>query len=415
MLDVTILFLRGGLASTAIAPMEVFRGAGVAWNLINGEPARPLFRVRTASIDGKPVDYDWPLQIVPEASLDQIRKTDLLILSSTGLETEQLLARHGRVIPWLRRLHRGGASVAAICSGVALLAEAGLLGGKPATTHWGLAELYRRKYPRIDWQPELYITEADNVYCGGGVYASLDLSLYLVEKFAGHDIAVQCGKALLIDTPRTWQSGFAAPPPRAGHRDDAIRRVQEWLHENFRRGVRFHDVARRAGMSPRNFVRRFKQATGEPPLTYLHKLRVAGAKHLLEQDHTTVQEVAGAVGYEDVAFFRDLFKRYTRISPQSYRARFGRPPLPSSHRRAAAVPLGSLLERVPHAQHGGLVERPPGELERARQSRRRESAGQRQRGQAGHVEGRRVAAGERVRQIRVLGEGEGHGRAQHRR
>jgi transcriptional regulator GlxA family with amidase domain len=324
MIDVTVLFLHGGHASTAIAPMEVFRSAGVIWNRIEGGAAKPLFRVRTASIDGRPVSCDGPLRIAPECALADIRRTDLVVIPATGLEFDQLLARHGSVVPWLRRKRRRGAAIAGICTGVALLAEAGLLDGKPATTHWGVVDLYRRRYPGVEWHPELFITEAEEVYCGGGVYASLDLSLYLVERYAGHDVAVQCGKALLIDTPRTWQSGFAAPPPRSGHSDEKIARIQEWIHNNFHRPFSFDNVARRAGMSPRNFARRFKQATGDAPLTYVHKLRVEQAKHLLEQEYRTVREVASAVGYDDAAHFRSLFQRYTGITPHSYRQRFGR-------------------------------------------------------------------------------------------
>lgn len=322
-INVVVLFLRDGLASTAIAPMEVFRSAGVTWNLLNGEKPNPSFRVRTASIDGMPVRSDGPLSLTPDLSMTHIRKADLIIVPATGIETEELLARHARVIPWLRRWHERGASVAGVCSGVALLAEAGLLDGRSATTHWGMVDIYRAKYPAVNWQPELFITEDDDVYCGGGVYASLDLSLYLVEKYAGHEVAVECAKSLLIDRPRTWQSGYSTPPRRSGHGDSKVAEAQNWLHENFRLGFHFDDVARQVGMSPRNFARRFKNATGETPLTYLHKLRMNEAKHLLEQEFRTIQEIANVVGYDDLIFFRRLFKRYAGVSPRAYREKFG--------------------------------------------------------------------------------------------
>jgi len=322
-MNVVILFLQGGLASTAIAPMEVFRSAGVTWNLINGEPSEPIFRVRTASLDGAPIRSDGPVGLVPDCAINRVRGADLIVVPATGLATDELLARHARVVPWLRRWHERGAAIAGICSGVALLAEAGLLDGRPATTHWGFADLYRETYPAVDWQPDLFITESDNVYCGGGVYASVDLSLYLVEKFAGHEIAVQCAKALLLDRPRRWQSGYSAPLRRAGHDDAKIHDAQRWLHEHFREDFQFSELAQRVRMSTRNFARRFKQATGEAPLGYLQKLRIGESKRLLESEYTTVQEVARDVGYEDVIFFRRLFKRYAGISPQEYRKNFG--------------------------------------------------------------------------------------------
>jgi len=171
--------------------------------------------------------------------------------------------------------------------------------------------------------PELMVTEDRGFYCGGGVHAALDLSLYLVERFCGHDIAVQTAKALLIETRRAWQAGFAIVPLKTEHSDDNISSAQEWLHQNFHSSFPLEAPARRVGMSLRNFVRRFKQATGDSPLLYLQKLRVAAAKRLLESNHRTMQEISGAVGYQDVAFFRALFQRHTGFSPSAYRQRFG--------------------------------------------------------------------------------------------
>ena len=227
------------------------------------------------------------------------------------------------MLPWLERWHRRGAAIASVCSGVGLVAATGLLDGKRATTHWGLAERFRKKYPKVKWMPELMVTEDRGFYCGGGVHAALDLSLYLVETYCGHEVAVQSAKALLIETPRAWQAGFAMLPLKTEHRDESISTAQEWLHHNFHKTFALDVPARRVGMSLRNFVRRFKQATGDSPLLYLQKLRIAAAKRLLEGDHRTVQEISHAVGYQDVAFFRNLFQRHTGVSPSAYWQRFG--------------------------------------------------------------------------------------------
>lgn len=318
-----VLLLRGGLASTAVAPMEVFAAAGVLWNQLADQETRPLFKVQTASISGGAVEPDGPLSLVPVRSIASIRKADLILVPATGLALDQLLARHGELVPWLQRWHRRGAAIAGVCSGVALLAEAGLLDGKPATTHWGLAEIYAKKYPRVDWRPEQFITDAGNVYCGGGVYASLDLSLYLVERYGGHELAIQCAKSLMIDTPRTSQAGYSSPPRRDLHTDAKIHQAQDWMHAHFAEDFQFDELAASIGMSPRNFARRFKRATGETPLAYLHALRIARSKSLLEQDYCTIQEIARSVGYEDLIFFRRLFKRHAGVSPQAYRKSFG--------------------------------------------------------------------------------------------
>jgi transcriptional regulator GlxA family with amidase domain len=323
MIEVTVLLLDGTFSSTAVGPMEVFRHAGTLWNTLTGKKPVPKFNVTTASADGRAVCCDGPIHIRPAAAINAIRKTELIFIPTTGLSLDDVVERNPGVVPWLRRWHKRGAAIASVCSGVGLVAASGLLDGKRATTHWALAERFRQKYPKVKWMPEMMVTEDRGFYCGGGVNASLDLSLYLVERFCGHDVAMQSAKAMLIETPRAWQAGFAIVPLKTEHSDDSISVAQEWLHENFRHNFPLEAPARRVGMSLRNFVRRFKQATGDSPLIYLQKLRIAAAKRLLEGDHRTVQEISDAVGYQDIAFFRGLFQRHTGVSPSAYRRRFG--------------------------------------------------------------------------------------------
>jgi transcriptional regulator GlxA family with amidase domain len=323
MVDVTVLFLDETFSSTAVGPMEVFRHAGSLWNVLTGQSQKPYFHVTTASADGRPVECDGPIFIKPEAAIRDIRKTDLIFIPTTGLSIDDVVERNGPVVPWLKRWHKRGAEIASVCSGVGLVAATGMLDGKRATTHWALAERFREKYPKVKWMPELMVTEDRGFYCGGGVHAALDLSLYLVEKFCGHEIAMESSKALLIETPRAWQAGFAVIPLKTEHNDESVSLAQDWLHQNFHRTFSLETPAKRAGMSLRNFIRRFKEATGDTPLIYLQKLRVAAAKRLLESNHRTMQEVSDAVGYQDVAFFRSLFQRHTGVSPSAYRERFG--------------------------------------------------------------------------------------------
>src|SRR5215510_5843836 len=321
--EVTVLFLDETFSSTAAGPMEVFRHAGTLWNYLTGTPQVPRFRVTTASIDGQAVRCDGPIHVQPDTTLTSIRKTDLIFIPTTGMNVDNVVERNAPVVPWLRRWQKNGAAIASVCSGVGLVAATGLLDGKRATTHWGLADRFRQKYPKVKWMPELMVTEDRGFYCGGGLHAALDLSLYLVEKFCGHEVAMQSAKAMLIETPRAWQAGFAIVPLKTEHNDDSISSAQEWLHENFHKSFPLEAPARRAGMSLRNFVRRFKQATGDSPLLYLQKLRIAAAKRLLEGRHRSVQEISDAVGYKDVAFFRSLFQRHTGVSPSAYRQQFG--------------------------------------------------------------------------------------------
>jgi transcriptional regulator GlxA family with amidase domain len=320
--DVTVLFLDGTFSSTATGPMEVFRHTGSLWNNFTGSRPVPHFRVTTASADGRAVHCDGPIQIQPAVALKAIHKTELIFIPSTGLSVDDVVERNAAVVPWLLHWRERGAAIASVCSGVGLVAATGMLDGKRATTHWSLAERFRNKYPNVHWMPDLMITEDHGLYCGGGVNASLDLSLYLVERFCGHDVALQSSKALLIEMPRAWQAGFAIVAQKDEHTDDVISNAQDWLHQHFHQNFSLETPAKNVGMSLRNFVRRFKQATGDSPLIYLQKLRVAAAKRLLENDHRSMQEISDAVGYQDVAFFRQIFQRHTGLSPGAYRRKF---------------------------------------------------------------------------------------------
>jgi transcriptional regulator GlxA family with amidase domain len=323
LIDVTVVLLENALPSTSLAPLEIFSSAGVLWGVIRGQPTTPRFRVRAVSLDGKPTRHAVPVRIRPDGSLDSVKRTDLIMVPSAEFRVEEAVRSNGPLLPWLRKWSERGASIAGVCTGATLMAEAGLLDGRAATTHWAVFEQAKRRYPRVHWQPERFVTESGRFFCGGGVYAAIDLSLYLVEKYCGHELAVQTAKSMLLETPRIWQSAYAAEPPRSAHGDDAIQKAQAWLFQHFRENLRVEELAVRVGMSPRNFARRFTEATSETPLGYLHRLRIDAARHLLESRHKSVVDVGHAVGYADQTFFRRLFKRYTGASPSAYRARFG--------------------------------------------------------------------------------------------
>jgi transcriptional regulator GlxA family with amidase domain len=321
-LDVTIVMLDGGYPSTAIGPMEVFHSAGFLWNWLRGEEWKPRFRVRMVSIDGGEVKTICSLALKPPCSIEDIEHTDIIIVATSGWDVQDHIARSTALVPWLRRWHARGATVAGICTGVFFLAESGLLDGRAATTHWAVADHFRERYPRVRWQTDKFVTEDNRVLCSGGVYASIDLSLYLVEKFCGHEVALQCSRSLLVSMPRTWQSGYSVSPLSRPHSDDKIKQAEAYLQKHFEQDVSISVLADRAGMGPRNFIRRFKAATGRLPGSYIQMLRVSAARELLEDGATSIQAVSSQIGYIDVAFFRGLFKRHTGMTPAEYRRRF---------------------------------------------------------------------------------------------
>ena len=321
-LDVTVVLLEGGYSSTAILPVEVFHSAGMLWDWLHGHEQKPRFRVRIASLDGAKVNSICKLGLTPELSIADIEHTDLIILSTPGWDVLDHIAKTSPLLPWLREWHARGAYIAGVCTGVAFLAEAGLLDGREATTHWAMADIFKQRYPNVRWRSEQFVTEDGNIFCSGGVYASVDLSLYLVEKLCGREVALKCAKSLLLSMPRGLQSGYAVLPLSRPHADERIRQTEEYLQQHFSRDTSIDGLAARVGMSPRNFIRRFKAATGRLPGAYIQALRIAAAKELFEQGYASVQEVCAKTGYEDAAFFRSLFKRHTGMTPAEYRQRF---------------------------------------------------------------------------------------------
>ncbi|MGE0044989.1 MAG: GlxA family transcriptional regulator [Hyphomonadaceae bacterium] len=323
MRDVTVILFDDGYASTAIAPIEIFHSAGVLFAALNGGKLKPEFRVTTASITGAAVKPPYGgMALQPQKSIDEIERTDLVIVPTSGIELDVKLDENSALLPWLRKQHAQGAYVAGVCMGAAYLAASGLLDGRTATTHWAVAEDFKRRWPKVNWRAENFVTEDARLLCSGGVCASMDISLYLVEKLCGHEIAVQTAKALLLNMPRTHQTGYAMLPLSPPHDDAKIRELEAYLQQHYRDPVSVEELADRAAMSERTLIRRFKAATGRLPVAYLQAVRMEAAKAMLERESVPVATIAGAVGYDDVAFFRDLFKRATGMAPNEYRARF---------------------------------------------------------------------------------------------
>jgi transcriptional regulator GlxA family with amidase domain len=323
MLDVTVVLLDDGLSSTAIVPVEIFHTAGALWHELHDRPPQPAFRVRTVSLHGGAVRSPYGLAIQPETNLEAIERTDIVVIPTSGLDLDLKLVENSNLLPWLRRHYARGAYVVGVCMGAAYLAEAGLLDGRIATTHWAVCDRLAARWPRVHWRPELFVTEDSRVLCSGGIYAAMDVSLYLVEKLCGHEVAVQTAKTLLLPMPRTHQSSYAMLPVSRPHGDERIRAAEAFLQANYHREVSTQSLADRAGLGVRTFVRHFKAATGKLPATYLQALRIEASKAMLERDARPIQSISSEVGYDDIAFFRSLFKRSTGMTPAEYRAHFG--------------------------------------------------------------------------------------------
>ncbi|MEQ9138555.1 MAG: helix-turn-helix domain-containing protein [Thalassobaculum sp.] len=323
-----VLLVRdGGFASAIVGPAEILRLAGVAPRVLAGRPTRPRFRVTIASPDGGPVACVGGLTVPAEAALAGLGVPDVVLVASSGIAGTAIedAETDSEVADWLRAAHDGGAVIAGACSGVFHLGRAGLLDGRRATTHWAFADDLRRMFPAADVRPARMVLDDGRIVTAGGVNAAADLALHLVERFCGREEARDLANALVLDLPRAAQSEYAGWLGPSSHGDDAVLRVQRAIAERpeAASGVEVHAAS--VGLSPRSLARRFRAATGETVVECIQRLRVARARELLEAERLSVEEVSRRVGYEDVAFFRRLFRKYTGMTPSAHRQRFGMP------------------------------------------------------------------------------------------
>jgi transcriptional regulator GlxA family with amidase domain len=329
MKKITILGLKNTVASTVTGPMDIFSQAGVLWNKLLGLAPNPYFEVSIVTVDGQPLKCLNGVILKPHASMPEIEKTDLVIIAAEDLRDLDKTSQQTK--PWLLKNYAAGAILASVCTGAFLLADTGLLKGKRATTHWGFADLFRKRYPEVDLRIESILTDEGNVLCAGGIFSYIDLSLYLVERFCGFEVACQCGRSLLLNLGRKSQLPYAIFEYQKQHQDGPILRAQNLIEKNYSREVNIETLADHIGLGLRNFKRRFRKATGDSPLSYLQRYRIEAAKRLLENTPETISEISARIGYEDPGFFRQIFKRQMGLSPHEYRERI-RPKMNRTHR-----------------------------------------------------------------------------------
>jgi transcriptional regulator GlxA family with amidase domain len=319
----------GILASGVAGSVDVFTAANTVWAERNAvrQTRSPFLQWRIESLDGKPVQTASGQIVHVDGAINPRSAADAIIVTGPFVANiDRFFERPELLRPLfaaLRRQHERGALLASYCTGSFILAEAGLLDGGVATTHWAQAKAFTKRYPDVDLQISEILTEQNHILCSGAVTTSLNLALRIVEKLAGPAVADATGKMMLIDTNRVSQSAYASLPD-AEHSDAVVTRAQHWMERSLQQGFSLSKLAKHLGISERTLNRRFKLATGEAPLHYLQSLRVDVAKRLLENRTARVEAVSSRVGYSDLSTFRRLFKRETGLSPREYHRRFAR-------------------------------------------------------------------------------------------
>jgi transcriptional regulator GlxA family with amidase domain len=282
----------------------------------------PLFKVQLVSVSKEVKQRNGLFTIQPDALIKDVKRTDLIIVPA--IFGDDAFERNKAFVPWIVEQYNNGAEIASFCLGSFFLAEAGLLNGKQCATHWRYANEFRKLFPDAHLMDDKIITADRGIYTSGGAYSYTNLVVYLVEKYAGRDIAILISKAFMIDIDRYSQSPFIIFQGQKAHEDDAIKQAQDFIEKNYQDRITVDQLASMLAVGRRNFERRFKKATANTVVEYIQRVKIEAAKKSFESSRENVNEVMYKVGYNDTKAFRTTFKKITGISPIEYRNKYNK-------------------------------------------------------------------------------------------
>lgn len=263
--------------------------------------------------------------ILPDVLIKDVQRTDLVIIPALQeRDMRRSLELNRLFVPWLLKQHALGADLASLCLGSFLLADTGLLNGRRSTTHRGYASMFKTMFPEVEIMTEKILVDEGGIYSSGGALSFTNLILYLIEKYAGRDIAIKTSKIFMIDIDRDCQNPFIMFNGQKGHEDESIKMAQEFIEKNFSEKLTVEDLASRFAIGRRNLERRFKKATSNTVIEYIQRVKIEAAKMSLESSRENVTEVMYKVGYTDTKAFRTTFKKITGLSPIQYRSKYNR-------------------------------------------------------------------------------------------
>jgi transcriptional regulator GlxA family with amidase domain len=328
-LRVSILAVPETSATAVYGLYEMLSSVGVLWQRVTGEAvsARRI-EARIVARSSRPFRSTIGTPIAPHASLSAQGLADVVIVTDISLPLDpEAPSRWTAEMRWVREHLDAGAQVCSACTGAVLLAEAGLLDGRDATSHWSAAALFRDRYPRVRWHPERILCDGGfdgRLLTTGGASSWEDLALHLVARHSGREEATRLAKLFVLGDRSDGQLPFAVMARPRQHDDAIVHASQLWLADHYALPNPVGQLVLRSGLPERSFKRRFKNATGYAPVDYVQALRIEEAKQMLESGGDAIERIAADVGYEDTAFFRRLFKRLAGVTPGRYRQRYRR-------------------------------------------------------------------------------------------
>jgi transcriptional regulator GlxA family with amidase domain len=287
-----------------------------------GEP--PIFNVQLVGLRKSTQLTGGLFTVHPQVTIEDIEKTDLIIIPAIDGDIKVGLEKNKEFIPWMIKQYKAGAELASLCLGAFLLASTGLMKGRKCATHWLAANAFKQMFPDVELVTEKIITEEHGIYSSGGAFSFLNLILYLIEKYAGREIAILSAKVFAIEIDRSSQLSFTIFQGQKEHDDEQIRLAQEFIEKNYQEKITVDQLTKMFSIGRRNFERRFKKATANSVAEYIQRVKIEAAKISLESTRENVNEAMYKVGYNDPKAFRVSFKKITGLSPLEYRNKYNR-------------------------------------------------------------------------------------------
>jgi len=317
MKHITVVTYPQALASSIGLAVEMLNAASEL-RQISALRARPL-KIVTAQLAPGRTRLCGGLSLNAEERIKDIRKTDLVILPALWRNPQTALKQQAALLPWLTQQADTGAQLAAAGTASCFLAAAGLLDGKPATTHWAYFDEFEKRYPHAQLQRRHLITQAGNLYCVGSVNSIADLMVHFISESFGEKIARRVESQFSPEIRQPYAKHLYAASGTHAHADEEIIQTQYFLQSNYQNSIDMTALAQQHGFAIRTFNRRFKLATGLSPVDYLQQRRLQAAASLLRDSNLTVAEIGQQVGYGDASYFAKLFRRQFSMTPQKYR------------------------------------------------------------------------------------------------
>lgn len=305
------------LAAGTMLPLEMWRAAESTARGRGG--AESPLQSSLLAVEMAPVGTQAGVSLNPEASFDDPQAMDVVYLPALWRNPRPVIRQNRPMFEWLVHQFESGAMLAAVGTGCCFLAEAGLLDGKSATTHWHYFERFARDYPNVMLKRDFFITQAGSIFCAASVNALADVTVHLIEHFYGRSVASNVERNFSHEIRRPYEKYRYLQGDDLQHTDELIIEIQLWMQRHLNQAIEIPTVAAKFGLSARTLARRFQAAIGSSPLSYLQEQRMRAAKELLESTNLTIGEVAFRVGYQDQGHFARLFARSHAVNPADYR------------------------------------------------------------------------------------------------